>query len=132
MAFPYLISPGRCAILADWCELGVISWLGPECVFKRKYPVYPGNRHQAVMSDQFIAIRVLNKRCDFCASAVWLYSCRSVWHAKMIFIQLSKYQSTFKISVNFVKYISQLSKYGATFSNISHSSGRMYILWEHV
>ena len=56
---------------------GVLYWLidanwgpGPECVFKWKYPVYPGNRHQAAMSGQFIAIRVLNKRCDFCASAV--------------------------------------------------------------
>ena len=29
------------------------------------------------MSDQLIAISVLNRRCDFCASAVWLYSCRS-------------------------------------------------------
>ena len=29
------------------------------------------------MSDQLIAIRVLNRRCDFCASGVWLYSCRS-------------------------------------------------------
>ena len=51
--------------------MGVGSRPGPECVFKWKYPVYPGNRHQAVMSDQLIAIRVLNKRCDFCASAVW-------------------------------------------------------------
>ena len=55
-----------------------------------------------------------------------------VWHAKVIFIQLSKYQSTFKISFNFVKNIAQLSKYGTTFRNISHSSGRVYIFWEHV
>ena len=55
-----------------------------------------------------------------------------LWHAKVIFIQLSKYQATFKISFNFVKNIAQLSKYGTTFRNISHSSGRMYIFWEHV
>ena len=55
-----------------------------------------------------------------------------VWHAKVIFIQLSKYQATFKISFNFVKNMAQLSKYGTTFRNISHSSGRMYIFWEHV
>ena len=30
---------------ADWGP-------GPECVFKWKYPVYPGNRHQAAMSGQ--------------------------------------------------------------------------------
>ena len=50
----------------------------------------------------------------------------------MIFIQLSKYHATLKILFNFVKYIMQLSKYGATFRNISYSSGRMYIFWEHV
>ena len=55
-----------------------------------------------------------------------------LWHAKMIFIQLSKYHATFKILFNFVKYIMQLSKYGATSRNISYSSGRMYIFWEHV
>ena len=57
---------------------------------------------------------------------------KKVWHAKVIFIQLSKYQATFKISFNFVKNIAQLSKYGTTFRNISHSSGRVYIFWEHV
>ena len=56
----------------------------------------------------------------------------TLWHAKVIFIQLSKYQATFKISFNFVKNIAQLSKYGTTFRNISHSSGRVYIFWEHV
>ena len=45
----------------------------------------------------------------------------------MIFIQLSKYHATFKISFNLVKYIVQLSKYGTTFINISYSSGRVYI-----
>ena len=33
-----------------------------------------------------------------------------LWHAKMIFIQLTKYHATLKISFNFVKYIMQLSK----------------------
>ena len=33
-----------------------------------------------------------------------------LWHAKMIFIQLTKYHATFKISFNFVKYIMELSK----------------------
>ena len=33
-----------------------------------------------------------------------------LWHAKMIFIQLTKYHATFKISFNFFKYIMQLSK----------------------
>ena len=61
-----------------------------------------------------------------------VYETSILWHAKVIFIQLSKYQSTFKISVNFVKNIAQLSKYGTTFRNISHSSGRVYIFWEHV
>ena len=50
----------------------------------------------------------------------------------MIIIQLSKYHATFKISFNLVKYIVQLSKYGTTFINISYSSGRVYIFWEHV
>ena len=35
--------------------------------------------------------------------------------------------ATFKISVNFVKYIVQLSKDGVTFRNISCYSGMMYI-----
>ena len=58
--------------------------------------------------------------------SIWGHS-GGVWHAKVIFIQLSKYQATFKISFNFVKDIAQLSKYGTTFRNISHSSGRVYI-----
>ena len=37
-------------------------------------------------------------------------ACLPVWHAKMIFIQLTKYHATFKISFNFFKYIMQLSK----------------------
>ena len=61
----------------------------------------------------------------------WLQGCK-IWHAKMILIQLTKYHATFKIVFNFVKYIMQLPKYGATFRNISCNSGRVYIFWEHV
>ena len=52
-------------------------------------------------------------------------------HVKLPIIAL-KYHATFKILFNFVKYTVQLSKYGATFRNISYNSARMYIFWKHV
>ena len=45
--------------------------------------------------------------------------CSYLGHAKMIFIKFAKYHATLKISFNLVKYIMNLSKYGATFRNIS-------------
>ena len=74
ISFPYLIS-WECVLLADGCDWG-LQFLARTtmCIVSNGCILLP--RKQALSND-CIAIRVLNKRCNSCASAVLLYRWRS-------------------------------------------------------